>query len=140
MRLQYAPAAFQALMNLTFFAFIDKYVLMYINYFFVFSDTKDERLRNLGILFLQFYERNLYVGWEKYELMSEENELSGLQTGRSRMSVGGKSRRMVWNWSKPSTKSDLCTFLELPQLFERFIYDFSLLQLRSQTWYASLVE
>lgn len=72
MGLRNAPATFQALMNAIFCDCIDEFLVVYLDDILIFSDSREDHLKHLGLVLSRLKENSLFVGRSKYELMKEE--------------------------------------------------------------------
>lgn len=125
MGLRNAPATFQALMNSIFRDCIDDFVVIYLDDILIFSASKEEHLKHLRIILTRLKEHQLYVGSNKFELMTEETEFLGLMVGRNGITIGEDRKKLVKEWPIPKTITELRSFLGLAQFFRRFIRNFS---------------
>lgn len=125
MGLRNAPATFQALMNSIFRDCIDDFIVVYMDDILIFSESRDDHLKHLRIVLSRLRDHQLYVGRQKYELMTEETEFLGLIVGREGVRIGDDRKQLVKDWPIPKTTTELRSFLGLVQFFRRFIQDFS---------------
>lgn len=120
-----APATFQALMNSIFGDCIDEFMVIYIDDILIYSDSYQDHLRHLETVLQKLANNELYVGSDKFEIMTDNTEFLGLQIGGQGVSVGDDRKKIIRDWPVPGTMTDLRSFLGLLQFFRRFIRDFS---------------
>ena len=72
-----APATFQCLMTIIFRQYIGRFVHVYLDDIFVYSDTIEEHERHLGLIFDKLRTAQLYLVEEKLDLYSEKMDCLG---------------------------------------------------------------
>ena len=73
-RLTNAPAMFQMLMNQILHPYIDKFVLVYLDDILVYSDSEEEHLEHLRLVFEVLRKHKLYACPKKCEFDKETVE------------------------------------------------------------------
>lgn len=125
MGLRNAPATFQALMNSIYYDVIDDLLVVYLDDLLIYSNSKEEHIRHLRLVLQRLKDNQLFLGKNKYELMTSETEFLGLRVGRNGISIGEDRKKLVKDWPRPKSISELRSFVELLQFFRRFIHQFS---------------
>lgn len=120
-----APATFQSLMNSIFFDFMDLFVVVYIDDLLIFSKTKEEHLKHLELVLERLEEHELYIGKNKCAFMQESVEFLGLKISKNGISIEEDKKKAIKDWPKPSSISEIRSFIGLLQFFRRFIRRFS---------------
>lgn len=120
-----APATFQTLMNIIFHDCIDVFLVVYMDDILVFSNTEEEHLHHLEMVLSRLKSEKLYVSPKKCSFMMEETEFVGLLVGRRGIKVNPEKARVVRTWPKPTTLTELRSFIGLLQFFRRFVKRFS---------------
>lgn len=93
MGLRNTPATFQASTNSIFYNVIDDFSVIYLNNILIYSNWKEEHKCHLRIVLQRLKDSSLYVGRDKYELITTESEFLGLQAGKNGISVGDKRKK-----------------------------------------------
>lgn len=125
MGLRNAPATFQALMNSIFRDCIDDFLVIYLDDILIFSNNREDHLEHLKLVLSRLRDHQLYVGNDKFELMTTETEFLGLTIGIGGVKIGEERKKLIREWPKPKTVTELRSFLGLAQFFRRFIKSFS---------------
>lgn len=120
-----APASFQSLMNSIFCDCIEDFIVVYIDDLLIYSRSEDEHLEQLRIVLDLLREHQLYVGRKKCSFMQNETEYLGLHVSADGISVGPERIQAISDWPKPTSLTELRSFLGLLQFFRRFIKEFS---------------
>lgn len=123
--LRNAPASFQALMISNFRDCIDDFVVIYMDDILVFSENREDHLKHLRMVLSRLRDHELYVGNKKCELMRSETEFLGLIVGRDGIRIGDDRKKLIKDWHRPTTITELRSFLGLVQFFRWFIRTFS---------------
>lgn len=118
------PTTSQALMNSIFRDFIDEFLVMDLHDILVFRDSKEDYRRHLRLVLSRLRKHNFYVGEQKYELMRDKTKFLRLMVGKSGIRFKEERKKLMRDWSRPTTVMKVCSFLGL-EFFGRFIQDFS---------------
>jgi len=119
-----SPATFQSLMNDIFHDCIDEFLVVYIDDLLVFSKDEESHYRHLETVLKKLKEHELYVSPKKCEFFKEEMDFLGLLIGKNGIKVNPKKVEVLRTWPKPSSITDLRSFIGLLQFFRRFIPKF----------------
>ena len=120
-----APATFQALMNRLFYDCIDIFLVVYMDDLLIFSNTREDHLRHVEVVLSRLKKEKLYVAPKKCSFMEEETEFLGMIVGRNGLRVNPAKIAVIQTWPRPTTLTELRSFIGLLQFFRRFIKDFS---------------
>lgn len=120
-----APATFQTLMDTIFFDCIDRCMVVYMDDLLIFSETKESHFEHLELVLQRLKQNQLYIGSKKCTFMEHKTEFLGLELGQDGIGIGSERIRVVQQWPKPKTLSELRGFIGLLQYFRRFIKNFS---------------
>ena len=71
------PATFQRLMTIIFRDFIGKFVHVYLDDIFVFSDSIEDHEKHLGLVFDKLHKAQLYLEESKLDLYSKQMDCLG---------------------------------------------------------------
>lgn len=61
-----APATFQSLMNSIFYDCIDAFLVVYLDDILIYTDSREEHLRQMRAVLTKLREHKLYVEMSKY--------------------------------------------------------------------------
>ena len=90
MGLTNAPATFQRLMNDVFRPFLDDFVIVYLDDILVFSNTKEEHLHHLQVVFSKLWEHRMYAKISKCEFFVSEIDYLGRRITKDGIKVDDK--------------------------------------------------
>jgi Reverse transcriptase (RNA-dependent DNA polymerase) len=82
-----APATFQTLMNNIFYDFIDDFLVVYMDYFLIFSKNEEDHMRHVDKVLQRLRQHNLFVSLKKCIFMSTDMEVLGLIVGNDDLEV-----------------------------------------------------
>lgn len=125
MGLTNAPATFQHLMNSTFFEFLHRCVLVFLDDIVVYSRTLEEHERDVRAVLQKLRERGLCAKASKCELFKTEIEFLGHRVGRDGLRVMADKVEAVRQWPTPRNAKDVRSFLGLAGYYRRFVHHFS---------------
>lgn len=120
-----APATFCNLMNDVLYEYLDKFVVVYLDDIVVFSQTLEEHVQHLRLVFTKLREHELYVKKEKCEFCTEEIVFLGHVLGRGEIRMDPRKVEAVLGWTAPSKVPELRSFLGLANYYRRFIKGYS---------------
>ncbi|XP_040367404.1 uncharacterized protein LOC121050659 [Rosa chinensis] len=106
-----APAAFMDLMNRTFSPYLDQFVVVFVDDILIYSKSSDEHEKHLRIVLQTLKEKELYAKFEKFS--------------KDRVSVDPSKVEAVMSWGRPTTVTEIRSFLGLVGYYRRFIEGFS---------------
>jgi hypothetical protein len=120
-----APAYFMYLMNKVFMEYLDKFVVVFIDDFLIFSKTKEEHERHLRLALAKLRSNKLYAKFSKCEFWLTEVAFLRYVISTRGVSVDPSKVKDVLNGMPPTTASEIQSFLGLAGYYHRFIKDFS---------------
>lgn len=91
----------------------------------MYSSTYNDHLTHLQLVLSRLKDKELYVEKSKCEVLTTQTKFLGLQLGVNSISVGEDRKKIVREWPKPETLTDLRGLIGLLQSFRRFIEGFS---------------
>jgi hypothetical protein len=117
------PAYFMYLINKVFMAYLNKFVVVFIDDILVFSKLEEEHEKHLRLVLEKLRSNKLYTKFSKCEFW-----LTKVAFHRHVISAGGVSIdpgkvKDVLNWMPPTTASEIWSFLGLAGYYRRFIKD-----------------
>ncbi|KAJ9536387.1 hypothetical protein OSB04_un000447 [Centaurea solstitialis] len=120
-----APAVFMDLMNRVFSAYLDKFVIVFIDDILVFSKSKEEHEDHLRIVLGTLRDKKLYAKFSKCEFCLEQVAFSGHVVSAKGITVDPAKVEAVTNWPRPTTVTEVRSFLGLAGYYRRFVEGFS---------------
>ena len=119
-----APAAFMDLMNRMFSPYLDVFVVVFVDDILIYSKTLEDHDRHLRIVLQVLREAKLYAKFGKCEFWKEEVKFLGHVVSKEGISVDPSKVEAVLNWSRPTTPTEIRSFLGLARYYQRFIEGF----------------
>jgi hypothetical protein len=120
-----APAAFMDLMNRVFRAYLDTFVIVFIDDILIYSESIEQHREHLRIVLETLKEHQLFAKFSKCEFWLEKVMFLGHVISRDGVSVDPAKVEAVLNWGQPKNIGDIRSFLGLAGYYRRFIQDFS---------------
>ena len=117
-----APATFMCLMNSVFSRYLDKFVLIFLDYILVYSKNEKEHLR-LTLQLLR--EHQLYAKLSKCDFYRDRIQYLGHIILEEGISMDPKNIEAIMNWPTPRNMTDVRSFMGLAGYYWRFIEGFS---------------
>ncbi|KAL4013020.1 hypothetical protein IC575_025172 [Cucumis melo] len=120
-----APAVFMDLMNRVFKDFLDSFVIVFIDDILIYSKTEAEHEEHLHQVLETLRANKLYAKFSKCEFWLKKVTFLGHVVSSEGVSVDPAKIEAVTNWPRPSTVSEIRSFLGLACYYRRFVEDFS---------------
>ena len=120
-----APAAFMDLMNRVFRPFLDRFVIVFIDDILVYSKSRAEHTMHLSLVLQTLREHQLYTKFSKCEFWLEEVAFLGHVVSKAGIQVDPKKIEAITEWQRPTTVTEVKSFLGLAGYYRRFVKDFS---------------
>ncbi|GJX45587.1 putative reverse transcriptase domain-containing protein [Tanacetum coccineum] len=120
-----APAVFMDLMNRVCRPYLDKFLIVFIDDILIYSKTREEHERHLGLVLELLKKDKLYAKFSKCEFWLQEVQFLGHVINGDGIHVDPSKIKAVKNWKAPKTPSEVRSFLGLARYYRRFIEDFS---------------
>jgi len=120
-----APATFQRLMTVIFRDFIRRFVHVYLDDIFVFSNSIEEHEKHLELVFDKLCKAQLYLEESKLDLYSKKMDCLGHIIDDRGIHVDTDKMSRVREWRTPRNKHDVQWFLGLVQYLAHFMPDIS---------------
>ncbi|CAH9095580.1 unnamed protein product [Cuscuta europaea] len=120
-----APATFCTLMNKIFQPYLDRFVVVYLDDIVVYSNSMEEHVEHLRIIFQVLRENELYVKKEKCMFATEEVHFLGHVIGHGKLMMDMGKIRAIVEWEAPTKVTELRSFLGLINYYRRFIEGYS---------------
>ncbi|KAL4025729.1 hypothetical protein IC575_014134 [Cucumis melo] len=121
-----APAVFMDLMNRVFREFLDTFVIVFIDDILIYSKTEAEHEKHLRIVLQTLRDNKLYAKFSKCEFWLKQVSFLGHVVSKAGVSVDPAKIEAVTGWTRPSTVSEVRSFLGLAGYYRRFVENFSI--------------
>ena len=120
-----APAAFMDLMNLVFKEFLDQFVIVFIDDILVYSKSSTEHEVHLEKVLQTLREHALYAKFSKCEFWLHRVAFLGHVISGEGIAVDPAKIEAITNWPRPTTVTEVRSFLGLAGYYRRFVEGFS---------------
>jgi len=120
-----APTLFMDLMNRVFQPYLDKFVVVFIDDILVSSKSYEEHEQHLRQTLQTLRSRQLYAKLDKCDFWLKEVTFLGHVVSSKGIFVGPQKVEVVLRWEKPTTVTEIRSFLGLTGYYRRFIEGFS---------------
>ncbi|KAL5570640.1 hypothetical protein UlMin_027215 [Ulmus minor] len=120
-----APAAFMDLMNRVFKEFLDKFVVIFIDDILIYSKTREDHEAHLELVLQRLKEHRLYAKFKKCEFWIEQVTFLGHVISKDGVSVDPSKVEAVSNWPRPTTVTEIRSFLGMAGYYRSFVEGFS---------------
>ncbi|KAA0037766.1 putative polyprotein [Cucumis melo var. makuwa] len=120
-----APAVFMDLMNMIFHQYLDQFVIVFIDVILVYSVDKESYEEHQRIVLPTLREKQLYAKFSKCEFLLEQVVFLGHVVSAKGVSIDPQKVEAVVNWERPTSATEVRSFLGLAGYYRRFIEDFS---------------
>ena len=120
-----APAAFMDLMNRVFRPFLDKFVIVFIDDILIYSKSLEEHGHHLQLVLQKLREHQLYAKFSKCEFWLDKVTFLGHVVSKEGIQVDPSKVEAVRSWPRPTTVTEIRSFLGLAGYYRRFVKDFS---------------
>ncbi|KAL0556597.1 hypothetical protein IC582_005111 [Cucumis melo] len=124
-----APAVFMDLMNRIFHQYLDQFVIVFINDILVYSVDRESHEEHLRIVLQTLRDKQLYAKFSKCEFWLEQVVFLGHVVSAKEVSVDLQKVEAVVNWERPTSETEVRSFLGLAGYYRCFIEDFCRLAL-----------
>ncbi|KAL0543603.1 hypothetical protein IC582_018703 [Cucumis melo] len=120
-----APAVFMDLMNRVFREFLDTFVIVFIDDILIYSKTEAEHEEHLRMVLQTLRDNKLYAKFSKCEFWLKQVSFLGHVVSKDGVSVDPAKIEAITGWTRPSTVSEVRSFLGLAGYYRRFVENFS---------------
>ena len=120
-----APATFMDLMNRVFTAYLDTFVIVFIDDILVYSRTPEEHVEHLNTMLQILQEKQLYTNFSKCEFWLDRISFLGHVISKDGVMVDPSKIEAVSNWNRPKNASEVRSFTGLAGYYRKFVEDFS---------------
>jgi hypothetical protein len=120
-----APAYVMNLMNKVFMEELDRFAIVFIDDILVYSRSAEEHGQHLKVVLEKLRVHQLYVKFSKCEFWLQKVSFLGHILTAEGVAVDPKKVTAVANWKRPTTITEIWSFLRLDGYYRRFIEGFS---------------
>ena len=120
-----APAAFMDLMNRVFKAYLDSFVIVFIDDILVYSRSREEHEQHLRVVLRTLRDQQLYAKFSKCEFWLSSVSFLGHVVTKDGVCVDPKKIEAVQSWPRPTSPAEIRSFLGLAGYYRRFVEGFS---------------
>ena len=120
-----APSVFMSLMNGVFRAYLDKFVLVFLDDILVYSNSAKEHEQHLEQVLECLRRNRLYANPEKCEFFKSEICYLGHIISGDRIYVDSSKIRAIVDWPTPMNVSEVRSFMGLASYYRKFVSHFS---------------
>ena len=120
-----APVVFMDLMNRIFKNFLDTFVIVFIDDILIYSKSDREHECHLRTVLTTLRVNRLFAKFSKYEFWLQEVAFLGHVVSREGIAVDPTKVEVVMEWPRPTTATEVRSFLGLAGYYHRFIQDFA---------------
>ena len=120
-----APSTFMRLMNEVLKEFIGKFVIVYMDDILIYSQSKEEHLRNLKYVLHKLHQEKLLVNMNKCTFMKKELVYLGFVVSDEGLKMDPEKVKAITEWSTPRNVFEVRSFHGLASFYRNFIRNFS---------------
>ena len=120
-----APAAFMDLMNRIFHEYLDKFVVVFIDDILIYSKSQKEHEEHLRTVLQTLRKEELFAKFSKCEFWLQEVAFLGHVINHEGVSVDPAKTKAVEEWPRPTTATEVRSFLGLAGYYRRFVENFA---------------
>jgi transposase InsO family protein len=120
-----APGTFQHFMNDTFRDLLDRFLVIYLDDFLIYSDSLETHRQHVRQVMERMGKVELYLKPSKCQFHVQEVEFLGFIVGKEGVKMDPTKVQSITSWPTPKSAHDIRTFLGLANFYRRFIENFS---------------
>nr|GEY29083.1 uncharacterized protein [Tanacetum cinerariifolium] len=124
-----APAVFIDLMNRIFHEYLNKFVIVFIDDILVYSKSEEEHKQHLRIVLEILRQKKLYAKFSKCEFWLQQVSFLGHIVSANGITMDPSKVEAITKWQRPTTVTEVRSFLGLAGYYRRFVEGFSRLAL-----------
>ena len=104
---------------------LDEFVIVFIDDILVYSKSHEEHERHLSFILQRLRERKLYAKFSKCSFWLEEVAFLGHIVRKEGVTVNLEKIREMVDWQRPTSVTEVGSFLGLASYYRRFVEGFS---------------
>ncbi|WRX13589.1 Reverse transcriptase domain - like 10 [Theobroma cacao] len=112
-------------MNRVFKPYLDKFVVVFIDDILIYSRSREEHEQHLKIVLQILKEHRLYAKFSKCEFWLESVAFLRHVVSKDEVQVDPKKVEAVEKWPRPTSVTEIRSFVGLAGYYRRFVKDFS---------------
>ena len=120
-----ALIAFMDLMNRVFKPFLDQFVIIFIDDILVYSHSREEHQKHLWIVLETVRAHKLFAKFSKCKFWLSSVSFLGHVISDEGISMDPKKIELVRDWKRPTTITEIRSFLGLVGYYRWFVENFS---------------
>ncbi|XP_070021989.1 uncharacterized protein [Nicotiana sylvestris] len=120
-----APAAFMDIMNRVFKPFLDTFIIEFIDDILVYSKSNEDHAEHLKIALQTLKENEFYAKFSKCKFWLQSVAFLGHVVSSEGIKADPQKTKAVKNWPRPTTPTEIRSFLGLAGYYRRFVEGFS---------------
>ncbi|RVW92584.1 Retrovirus-related Pol polyprotein from transposon 17.6 [Vitis vinifera] len=120
-----APAVFMDLMNIIFCAYLDQFMIVFVDDILIYSRSLKEHKQHLVTTLRTLRRHQLYGKLDKSEFWLTKVNFLGHVVSEVGIAVEHSKVEAVQEWQKPTNVFEVRSFLGLDGYYKRFVEDFS---------------
>ncbi|WMV42529.1 hypothetical protein MTR67_035914 [Solanum verrucosum] len=120
-----APAAFMDLMNRVFKQYLDLFVIVFIDDILIYSRNEEEHTSHLRVVLQTLKDRQLFAKFNKCEFWLQSVAFLGHIVSSKGIQVDSQKIEAVKQWPRPTSATNIGSFLGLAGYYRRFVEGFS---------------
>jgi len=126
-------AYFMDLINRVFHPYLDKFVVVFIDDILIYSKLREDHQEHLRTMLSTLAEHKLYAKLKKCDFWMEEVHFLGHIISKDGISVDPAKVASIEGWPRPTTVTEVRSFMGMAGYYRRFVMDFSRIAL-PLTW------
>ncbi|WMV41072.1 hypothetical protein MTR67_034457 [Solanum verrucosum] len=119
-----SPATFMSLMNGVFKPFLDSFVIVFIDDILVYSKSEEEHADHLRVVLVVLGKQKLYAKFSKCKFWLTSVAFLGHVVSKERVMVDPQKIEAVKNWVRPSSVTEVRSYVGLASYYRRFVKNF----------------
>ena len=120
-----APAAFMDLMNRVFHPYLDRFVIVFIDDILVYSPSREEYAEHLRVILQTLKNKQLDAKFSECQFWLDRIVFLGHVISADSIYIDLYKVEVVVNWERPTSMTEVRSFLGLVDYYRRFIEGFS---------------
>jgi hypothetical protein len=120
-----APTTFMRVMNDVFIPYIDDFVIVYLDDILIFSRRWEDHIKHVKTVFELLKKEKLYIKMSKCEFGKTSLVYLGYIVGNGQLKIDLTKVEVIVKWPKPTTATEVRSFLGAVQYWRKFIANFS---------------
>ncbi|XP_070013681.1 uncharacterized mitochondrial protein AtMg00860-like [Nicotiana sylvestris] len=113
------------LMNRVFRPYLDSFVIIFVDYILIYSHSMEEHKQHLRVVLQTLLEQKLYAKFSKCEFWLDSVAFLGHVVSAEGIKVDLRKIEEVQSWPRPTTATEIRSFLGLAGYYHQFVEGFS---------------